>query len=432
MIRLCTFASDITPPVGHPLCAGWYPPARAIGGPLQALGLILIAGGEPPVVLCALDWAELSNGDYDRWRADLARAVGTDPGRVAVHCTHAHDTPWPDRDAQDILDAHHRPDVIMAGDWAERARAAAASAAAAAMAEPRPCTHFSTGEARVDRVASNRRLIGQDGRLWAMRWTKTSDPMVRAAPEGLIDPMLKTIGFWNEDAPLAVAHYYAVHPTSLDGTGVVNPEFVGLARNRRTAAAGVPHLYFTGCAGNVAAGKYNDGSADNRELFAGRIHDAMIAAEQAAERHPLDELRWVVEPALLPPRPDLDEEALLARIRAPATDGKELSRAALMLTYLRRRERPIPVTCLHLGAETCGPAPAGRDLHRVPAPRPGGAPRCVRGGGRLRRPGTGVHHPGAIVRRGRLRADRRLRIRGLGGDPAYRDRPGAPQIAERD
>ena len=38
MIRLCTFASDITPPVGHPLCAGWYPPARAIGGPLQALG----------------------------------------------------------------------------------------------------------------------------------------------------------------------------------------------------------------------------------------------------------------------------------------------------------------------------------------------------------------------------------------------------------
>ena len=432
MIRLCTFTSDITPPVGHPLCAGWYPPARAIGRPLQALGLILIADGEPAVVLCALDWAELSNGDYDRWRADLARAVGTDPGRVAVHCTHAHDTPWPDRDAQDVLDAHGRPDVIMAGDWAERARAAAASAAAAALAEPRPCTHFSTGEARVDRVASNRRLIGPDGRLWAMRWTKTSDPMVRAAPEGLIDPMLKTIGFWNEDAPLAVAHYYAVHPTSLDGTGVVNPEFVGLARNRRTAAAGVPHLYFTGCAGNVAAGKYNDGIADNRELFAGRIHDAMIAAEQAAERHPLDELRWVVEPVLLPPRPDLDEEALLARIRAPATD-REGAQQGSPDAYLPAPGRAAdpghlpPPRCRHLGL-----APAWRDLHRVPVPRPGGALGCVRGGGRLRRPGTGVHHPGAIVRRGWLRADRRLRIRGLGGDPAFRDRPGAPRIAERD
>ena len=137
-----------------------------------------------------------------------------------------------------------------------------------------------------------------------------------------------------------------------DCTGVVNPEFVGLARNRRTAASGVPHLCFTGCAGDVPAGKYNDGIADNRELFAGRIHDAMVAAEQAAERHPLTKLRWAVEPVLLPPRPDLDGEALLARIRAPATDGKDLSRAALMLTYLRRRERPIPVTCLHFGAET--------------------------------------------------------------------------------
>ena len=352
MIRLCTFASDITPPVGHPLCAGWYPPAREIGGELQALGLILVPEGEPPVVLCALDWAELSNGDYDRWRGDLARAVGTHPDRVAVHCTHAHDTPWPDRDAQDILDAHGRPDVIMAGDWAEQARSAAAEAAAAAMSELRPCTHYTTGEARVDRIASNRRLIGQDGKLWAMRWTKTSDPMVRAALEGVIDPVLKTIGFWNEDEPLAVAHYYATHPTSLDGTGVVNPEFVGLARGRRTAASGVPHLYFTGCAGNVAAGKYNDGIADNHELFAGRIHDAMISAEAAAERRSLTDLRWVVEPVLLPPRPDLDEDVLLERIRmSGAGESKDLSRAALMLAYLRRHERPIPVTCLHFGAE---------------------------------------------------------------------------------
>ena len=31
MTLLGTFASDVTPPVGHPLCAGWYPPAREIG-----------------------------------------------------------------------------------------------------------------------------------------------------------------------------------------------------------------------------------------------------------------------------------------------------------------------------------------------------------------------------------------------------------------
>ena len=126
MIQLSTFESDITPPIGHPLCAGWYPPAQEIETPLSALGMILVPDGEAPIVLCALDWAELSNGDYDRWRAELAEAVGTDAERVAVHCIHAHDTPWPDRDAQNILDDHGFPNLIMAGDWAERVRAAAA------------------------------------------------------------------------------------------------------------------------------------------------------------------------------------------------------------------------------------------------------------------------------------------------------------------
>ena len=61
-----TFHCDITPPLGHPLCAGWYPPAVAIGDKLSAHGLILAGREEAPVVLCALDWAELSNHDYQR------------------------------------------------------------------------------------------------------------------------------------------------------------------------------------------------------------------------------------------------------------------------------------------------------------------------------------------------------------------------------
>ncbi|MCY3791731.1 MAG: hypothetical protein OXH63_23390, partial [Gemmatimonadetes bacterium] len=105
MLQLATFQSDVTPPLGHPLCAGWYPPAKGIADPLSALGVILVPDDQSPMVLCALDWAELSNGDYDRWRGELAQAVDTEAERVAVHCIHAHDTPWPDRDAQDILDS---------------------------------------------------------------------------------------------------------------------------------------------------------------------------------------------------------------------------------------------------------------------------------------------------------------------------------------
>ncbi len=348
MIQLSTFQSDITPPLGHPLCAGWYPPAKAIADKLSALGLIMVPEGQEPIVLCALDWAELSNGDYDRWREELAEAVGTVAERVAVHCIHAHDTPWPDRDAQDILDQHGCRDVIMAGDWAERVRAEAAGAAAAAMGNLQPCSEVSIGEAKVDRIASNRRVMGDDGKVWAVRWTKTPDPAVRAAPEGLIDPMLKTIGFWHGEKALAMLHYYAVHPTSMDGTGVVTPEFVGLARNRRSQESGVPHIYFTGCGGNITAGKYNDGVVDNRELFTGRIHEAMVAAERDSARQPLNAPRWVAEPVCLPPREDLDEQTLLAAIGAAADSNKVHSKAALMLTYLRRREQPIPFTCLHL------------------------------------------------------------------------------------
>ena len=349
MMKLATFASDITPPLGHPLCAGWYPSAKEIADPLSALGVVLVPEGQGPIVLCALDWAELSNGDYDRWRAELAAAVGTSADRVAVHCVHAHDTPWPDRDAQDILDEHGYPNVIMAGDWAEQVRARAAEAAGGAMGRLRPCSHIGVGEAKVDRIASTRRLLGDDGKIWAVRWTKSPDPAVRAAPEGLIDPLLKTIGFYDGDEPLALLHYYAVHPTSIDGTGQVTPEFVGLARERRTAERGVPHIYFTGCAGNVTAGKYNDGIADNRELFAGRIRDAMVASEQALVRWPLGAVRWAVVPVCLPPREDMEEAGLLAALQEEADGAKIHSKPALMLTYWRRRERPIPFSCLQLG-----------------------------------------------------------------------------------
>ena len=161
---------------------------------------------------------------------------------------------------------------------------------------------------------------------------------------------MKTITFWNEATKIACLHYYAVHPTTVDGTGVVTPEFVGLARNQRTAEDGnVPHIYFTGCAGNITAGKYNDGNPTNRPLFTRRIHDAMRATESASSRRPLTSLKWRVQEVCLPPREDLGEEELSAAIRSPESGAeKAKSKAALMLTYMRRWKTPIPITCLHL------------------------------------------------------------------------------------
>ena len=352
MFQISTFESDVTPPVGYPLCAGWYPPAASIRDPLSVLGVVLVPDGEPPIVLCALDWAELSNRDYLQWREDLAIAVDTSVDRVAIHCTHAHDTPWPDRDAQNLLDEYGHPNVIMEGNWAERVRAQAAEVASESTKSFQPLTDISIGEAYVDRIASNRRVLGDDGKVRGVRWTATRDPELRTEPEGLIDPMLKSIGFWHGEKRIACLHYYAVHPTAMDGTGEVTPEFVGLARNRRIEEdPGVAHIYFTGCAGNITAGKYNDGIADNRKLFTQRIHQAMLAAEAASTRRSLVRMHWKVEHVYLPPREDMNEPDLRAILGETKTNVKTKSKTAIMLAYLHRQNVPIPITCLHINDE---------------------------------------------------------------------------------
>ena len=48
--------------------------------------------------------------------------------------------------------------------------------------------------------------------------------------------MLKTVSFWNGDAKLAALHYYATHPMSYYGDGLVTSDFVGLARAARSLA----------------------------------------------------------------------------------------------------------------------------------------------------------------------------------------------------
>ena len=39
--QIATFRANVTPPPGHPLCAGWMPPALGITDQLYANGIIL-------------------------------------------------------------------------------------------------------------------------------------------------------------------------------------------------------------------------------------------------------------------------------------------------------------------------------------------------------------------------------------------------------
>ena len=156
------------------------------------------------------------------------------------------------------------------------AHAAVEKAAAAlreSMQHPRLVTQVRYGEAPVHQVASNRRILGPDGKVKAVRWSSTVDPAVRAEPEGMIDPLARVLSFWNGDKPVVALTYYATHPQSKYGQGRVSADFPGLARKQLADTIGIPVLHFDGAGGNVTAGKYNDGNIANRPILAGRLFE---------------------------------------------------------------------------------------------------------------------------------------------------------------
>lgn len=349
-IKLATFRCDVTPPVGTPLCGGLVKPAVGVSEPLQALGMVILGAG-PPVVICAVDWCEIRGSDHPRWREALASAAGTTPDRVAVHTLHQHNAPIADEDTHRVLAAQESPLSVIDIPWAQKVLKDVAASVTAALATAQPVTHVSHGQARVEGVASNRRIMGDDGKVAKMRLSSTKDPALRELPDGTIDPMLKTIAFWQGDQKLAVLHYYATHPMSFYGDGMVTHDFVGIARERRTVEDKVPHLYFTGCGGNVAAGKYNDATKDSRVRLGEQIYAAMVASEHAPTKVPLGAVEWRAIPVLLKPDPEFNEERMMKVIENTATTPSLRISAALRLGFIRRGATNVPVqfTSLHLG-----------------------------------------------------------------------------------
>ena len=212
-LRLATFRADVTPPIGAPLCGGLVKPVAGVSEPLLALGVVLLSD-DKPVVLCAVDWCEIRAGDHVHWREVLAQAAGTTPERVAVQSLHQHNAPIGDAAAHRLLAGFPSPPSVMDLEWAERALKGVAASLEAALKKTSPVTHIAHGEAAVEKVASNRRIMGDDGKVAKMRLSSTKDAALRELPEGLVDPLLKTISFWNGEQKLAVLHYYATHPAS--------------------------------------------------------------------------------------------------------------------------------------------------------------------------------------------------------------------------
>ena len=143
-LRIALFQADVTPPMGSPLCHGNVPCAQEIADPLSARGIVFFTD-EDPIVVCAVDWVRLSNGGYDAWVEELAKAVGTPASRVSVHAVHQHDAPGIDFSVEELLVEHGQSGGMFNVTAARHALARCAEAAAEAAKKPKLVTHLSFG-----------------------------------------------------------------------------------------------------------------------------------------------------------------------------------------------------------------------------------------------------------------------------------------------
>ena len=377
-LRVATFASDATPPIGYDM---GYSVVKKLGEPLLVKGVVILGAGKP-IILAAVDWVTVDGRARDEWHALLAQAAGTTPDRVSLHHLHQHDAPRGDLFYFDERVKHGLPEPVPAGvpdkrTWVHSVMERSAAALKKALPLAQPVTHVGLGKAVAERLGANRRIMGSNGRVAMHRQSTYTNEYpadvaarikvdadedghrlsilypeeAKAAPEGLIDPFVRVISFWNGDRPLAALNYYASHPQVSFGKGIPTPEFVGLARERRQKETGVFQVYFNGAGGNITLGKYNDGSDRAREEFAGRMLDTMRRAWTATARSPLTpaDVEWRTTDISLPAKYGAFKDE--ARAVAADTTRPAGERIAAIGKYVRAQalEEGTTLCVLRLG-----------------------------------------------------------------------------------
>ncbi len=348
-IKVGVFKVNVSPPIGSPVA---YAKTRSIVDSLYAKGIVILSD-EDPIVLCAVDWIGIANEGQDAWRESLAKAVGTTTERISVHALHQHDGCGGDFTTEKILNKHGLGGWRFDNLHMQNSIQSVAFAVNKAKQNAQAVSHVGFGEAKVKKVASNRRVLGEDGKVRIVRWSSTRDSAAIAAPEGLIDPWLKCISFWNNEQPIVILNYYATHPMSHYGKGDVSSDFVGIARENREEILGVPNIYFTGAAGNITAGKYNDGSTERRPILVSRMERAMQQAWELTKKVPLtkSDLVWNNIEIHLPVRKQLVEQDLESQLKDDQVDSLSKFIAATQLAWIRRANsgHKVNISALKIG-----------------------------------------------------------------------------------
>ncbi|MFH0921750.1 MAG: hypothetical protein V1913_15485 [Fibrobacterota bacterium] len=302
MIGLSSFQRNVTPPLGHPLLHSDHP-AIKVRDPLFARGLVF-HDGKQKYVICVVDFCGILDRLHDEFTRRLAEAVGTRPEYVALHTVHQHDAPYMSLGGEKWLKLGGLDSQFRRAWWDKMVENVCATAKAS-LRKKISVAKIGMGTAKVSGLGANRRILGRNGKIWGTRWSKCRDPKVKAAPVGLVDPLLRAITFWGKnDRLISTISFYATHPQTADGRGIVSGDTVGEGlRLLRKKIPGAFHMYMTGCAGDVTYGKYTGKNLENNiTRLGGRLFRYMSKAilRSKKQRQNLLTCRWKNLPVTLP------------------------------------------------------------------------------------------------------------------------------------
>jgi hypothetical protein len=137
------------------------------------------------------------------------------------------------------------------------------------------------------------------------------------------------------------------------GHGRVSADIPGLARARLEEEEGIFQIYFTGCGGNIGAGKYNDCSAEARDQLTERLYRGMKGAIAATRKERVSDISWKNTEVRFALRTELEfsESHFRKEIADAQNKPEERIKAAWALAwYDRLKVRPtVDVSCYRIG-----------------------------------------------------------------------------------
>ena len=288
LLKIVTFKVDVTPPVGERLA---YVFNEQIETPIYVSGIVL-DDGKTRAIWISCDYLYLCGEIHVLWTDEIAKSAKVPRENIFLHSVHLHDTPWmaPGYNPKEGEDWQM---IVNPEYCAKSLKDVSAAIAQAVAGHWQTVGKLLTSETRLGGLASSRRIYDETGRM-RPRLSGVNPPEVQALTTGKIDPILRTICFENTDGRRIVAlHFYATHPMAAYQRSRVSTDVPGWAL-RRVAENDDSvdlNIYFSGCGGDIAFGKYNlTGDLASIERLGTRLGDGILRNLKRLEEQPLGAL----------------------------------------------------------------------------------------------------------------------------------------------